>query len=875
MSKGGSKVLTAIISFFLGFFFAILVEVGAIFGVYWIVMNKDLESIMSAVGLHNTDENGNHKYINTDPDGGATTLKELIASLQGLVYSDGEIVALGKSFDDFSQLVPATDMLLGFVYNTIDGYIELDKELFESTPLSGLAQVLSDSIMDVRTAALLQKLGMNSVIGEDANAIVRSLVAGAECEYANVITAQPQSEDGEISQAKGFALPVLYDFYRYDESNGFFYNCVDNASAFPDNLRDRANELLYEEERKDSEGKVISTHTLYYVPCRVTENGIEEAEYSIGEISVTDGTGGAAKIYKFQVLEYGEDTDFIAVTRKNGKFHINYNDVYAMLDVDAANRSYRFTGYSYDQSYARKYYYDPVKNASADRYEFKTISGKNYFRDNDGNFVDLNPLTLRDIVNDPFTPLDYVPLTDVVGENSDIAYDIFGNTSLGALMRGEVDFDELVNDMEVGTFVNNVAPSNKVMAYIVYKLSDLERKDNGEYTAIFDKYGENKAVTVTVENGYISGVYDAADNTEIKDMVKIHEVADVANTMPITVLMSARIDEAVTMYIAYGAYGLKSAEAGATDQTGKPYAYTAKVKADGEEVLCYVSTEMKGEGGDAVETVTSVWYIQDGEPVEVRGTKVSEVSSRVDTFTKDLTIGDMLGIENTENKLLGAIKDSKIDELENKIQELKVDDIISEEDLNKSSILRQLKGKKISNLANEIDSVLIQRVYAEEVYGLKDADDLDPKVTDEWHENRLYYVLDEETGAFSLYDTEAQKAKAQAAAQGKSEAEQETAYDDALGHIGEDDFVPGKYYTYGEAKGMWRLILYKNDSEKAYTMNNFNNMIASSAHNINNATLGTLQEAGIISATADLDKTFNGYVLKDLTLAQLIVLVSA
>ncbi|MDE6075076.1 MAG: hypothetical protein K2G26_01425, partial [Clostridia bacterium] len=62
MSKGGSKLLTAIIAFLLGFLFAILVEVGAIFGVGWFVMNKDLDTVLSAVGIHNTDEDGNKKY---------------------------------------------------------------------------------------------------------------------------------------------------------------------------------------------------------------------------------------------------------------------------------------------------------------------------------------------------------------------------------------------------------------------------------------------------------------------------------------------------------------------------------------------------------------------------------------------------------------------------------------------------------------------------------------------------------------------------------------------------------------------------------------------------------------------------------------------
>lgn len=873
MSRGGSKVLTAVISFFLGFLFAILVEIGAVFGVYWVVMNKDLESIMNAVGIHNTDEEGNHRYINTDPDTGVTTLKELISGLQGLIYVNGEVVALGKSFDDFSQLVPATDMLLEFVYKNIDGYIDLDKELFESTPLSGLAQVLSDSILDVRTAALMQKLDIKAIMGEDANGVVKSLVLGAETEYATVKMPQSTAVEGEEGETSVFRLPVLYDYYMYVEEEDRYVRTTDYASAFPDNLSGRK-DVLYNEERKNGDGKVISTHTLYYVPCRVTETGIEEAEYITDEISVTEGTGDAQKTYRFQILSYGEDTDFIAVKpNADGEYILDYTAIYAALNANAANRSYRFTGYSYDQNYARKYYEDPKKDEGADRYVFKTISGKNYFRDNAGNFVQLNPLTLRDIANDPYAPLDSVLLSDLAGDNGDIAYKVFGKTTLGAFMRGEVDFEAILNDVEAGALVSKVSPSNKIMSYIVYKVSDLKPAGNGEYTGIYDRYGENKPVSVTVEDGYISGVYEL-NNADVEiPGVKMSEISKLANEMPITIIMDIRADEAVTAYLGYGVYGMKAAADGATDPLGNPYSYTATVKVGEAETPCYVSTEkVNGEGG-VVEHITSVWYISDGVKTEVRGTKVSEVSSRVDTFTDDLTIGEVLNIDTTDNMLLSAIKDSKIGSLDTRLDELTVGEIISDEDLNKSTMLSQLKGAKIKNLADEVDRVLIQRVYAEEVYGLNKGEELTPKQATEWHEDRLYYVFDSATGAYRLDDTQAKAAQEAAA-----EEDKETAYDDALGHITKEQFDNGTFYTFGEAKGMWRLILYKNvngkDVEKAYTMNNFNNMIACSTQNINNATLGTLQAAGIVDKTADLTKKLNvggtDYVLSDMTLKDII-----
>ena len=66
MTRSGSKLFTAIISFLLGFLFAILVEVGAVFGVYWYVTNTDLNTLMNTFNIQNVDKNGNYIYINTE-----------------------------------------------------------------------------------------------------------------------------------------------------------------------------------------------------------------------------------------------------------------------------------------------------------------------------------------------------------------------------------------------------------------------------------------------------------------------------------------------------------------------------------------------------------------------------------------------------------------------------------------------------------------------------------------------------------------------------------------------------------------------------------------------------------------------------------------
>lgn len=885
MSRGGSKLVTGIISFFLGFLFAILVEIGAIFGVYWFVMNKDINTVMAAIGIHNTDD----RYVNTDPDkGGVTNLKELLSGIKGLVYENGEITALGKSFDDFKNLIPATQMLLNTFYGIADDYIELDKDAFESKPLTELAQVLSDSIMNIKTAALLEKLGMTDITGEEANPIVKSLVTGAETDYATVYYSDGRESDG-------LKFPVIYDCYMGGE-NSFdridykgFARPVNGVSAFPENLRGHE-DLLCPQGMIEDDGGSYQRYMLFYVPCRVTASGIAEAEYSVGEHTVADGD----KTYKFQIVEYGADTDFIAVKPDaEGNYIIDYTAVYAALNGDSNSVSDRFTGYSYYEPYASNYYFTE-KNSTTERYELKTLSGKNYFRNSQGKMLQLDALTLTDIVVDAFGPLDAVLVTEAVGENSDLAYKVFGTTSLGALLRGEVDFNKLVEDMEVSAFVNNISPDNSVMCYIAFKVSDLNHLGGGLYSAVYDKGGEGeRTVTVRTADGFITDVLDA--DGSVMEGVKIKDVAALANSMPVTAIMDVRADEAILAYLGYGVKNMKPAAVA-------EYSYTAKINIGGADKECYIATAMKGDGENAVEIITSVWYLEGGNKINVSGTRVNDVADRANGFTKDLTLGDVLNLDGSENNLLKALSGTALDGLAERVDTLTVGEIFSEDEINSSTMLRQLRGKKVSDLATAIDELLIQSIYAEEVYGLPEGGGLMEVIA--FDPSRTYYTLEKAgeaneyafvqvTGEINyskdgaeIYYTRGEdgewkvvfnerllyytQSEGVAELVLKDDSLTGSDRDNATGKLTEADFEEGKYYSYGAAKGMWRLVLYRQNTEKAYTINNFNNMVNSCADNVYKATLYELQEADIIEKTVDLSKKFGGKELGTFTLETLI-----
>lgn len=820
MAKSGSKLLTGILCFLFGFIFAILVEVGAVFGVYMYAMNTDINKVMAMIGLPNTDD----RYINTDKDnGGVSNLKELLSGVKGLVFENGELAIAGKSFNDISNLVPATQILLDKVYEISGDYIEIDRDEFQSNPLMNLAQVLSDSVMNIKTGPLLEKLGVMDSLAGDGSSIVKSLVAGTECEYASITYA-----DGRESTLK---LPVMYDYYMM-QAGGYarvdydgLARPVNGVSAYHSNLSESW--LSPSGKIKDGDSE-FDRYMLCYVPCKVTASGIEEAEYIVDEYVKTEGD----KTYKFQIIKYGEGTDFIAVKANGGNYEIDYDAVYASLNAGSTSVSDRFTGYSYYEPYATNYYYDAYykdqDGKKIDKPIIKTISGKNYFVDSQGKTVQLDALTLFDIMADPFTPLDSVLVTEVVksdneADNKSIEK-IFGTTTLGMLLRGE-GVNDIINDLEVCDFVDKITPDNKLMCYIAYKISDLQPQPDGSYTAVYDMGGEEKQVTVLCDiAGYVVEVNDTDGNAVAG--VKVSEVAQIASGMPVTVLMDVRVDEPIIAYLGYGVTNVTAA-------TGDGYSYTGKVKIGTDKKDCFIATVQDG----GVEKITSVWYFDDGgNKVTVGGSGVNDIADRVNSFADDLTLGDIMKLDGTEPKLLTALADTTINGMEARISELTVGEIFEDSEIESSAMLRQLKNKKVTELATAIDELCIQSIYFKEIYGVDE--NAKPEATTEFHAEWLYYV--EENGSLVLDHTLAD-----------AETDQ-TAKDDALGHITSDMLSNGKtYYSYGETTGMWRIVLLKDGVEKAYTINNFNNMVAVCAQNVNKATLNELKDAGVVEATAE------------------------
>ncbi len=1052
--KKRSRVLVGILCFFLGFLFAFIFQIGAIVGGCWFVATRDIDKMMAFIGV----PNDNNKYINTDTEnGGSKTIKDLVVNLYGAIQDMNTLC-----IDKISGLIPATDMLLDKLYAVTDKYIEIDREEFENTPVAELPQFVVDSVMNIRGSMVMSFLPDTGDGG--ANGILKALLNGAEAEYATV-TAEGGSTYAEGDGETQFKLPVLFDVY--DKSGETFTReCPVYVNGRPeagyptyaDNTKPSTDWL--QEAGTETDGELeIERYRLYFVPCKVTASGIEEADYSMGEYEYVTSDG--KDTYNYKILKFGDDTDFIMVKPDgDGKFVLNYNDIYASRNADSsADASNRYLNYSYKKEYAENYYYvEETKDRSgAISCRFRTLSGLNYFYNCAGEMTDLWVHTLGDIMNNPYEPLESVTVASVTAGSGSLTSKMFGKTSVADLMNGKVDFGKMIDDMELSEFINNVSPTNKLMANLVYKLTDVRDNGDGTYSAIYDIDGERKIAYVTASGGSIDKVYLDEDRSTVLVGTKIKELSDTSNNIKLDKVLDIAVDDAILRYLGYGitdveacvgeleyeddnndlrthpykyvgtynvsgaqtgaptarkcyinvreqdgkqvidgvwcadggnveqitatpvndlnsridtimdylalpdiididpvqpiityvAYGVTSVEKaaeGLQDASGKAYAYTGEFTPVGSDtsVPCYISVKSEGGAAEGKAYVDKVWYY-DGEGVlrYVFGTKVNGVADRIEGIKRDMALGEIINITENDEKILISLKDTKVGELNERISSLTVSEIFKEEDIENSPMLKQLRHVKITELATEIDNLLIQRMYSKEVYGLPA--DGDPMEVVNFVEGVKYYTVREVVeqisdgqggtvtqtvkkflpvngdGVVSAADF-GNRGKTEYFTYGKTtldvdpatdkikivgfrenwlyyeknaeddfvlttinvpEGAGETLTDDMTGRVFEGQFEEGKYYSYGEVYGMWRLILYKRINvggsgtefvEKGYSVNNFNNMVAICADNVNKSTLFELQEAGVLNETLNLDVNFYGTTdkLGDMTLEQLV-----
>jgi hypothetical protein len=879
----------------LGFIFALVLEVGAIFGVGYYALNTDINNVFTMFGMTNEDANGK-QYINTDTStGGVTTALELVSKLQEMVSGIGAV-----TLKDMEELFPAMDSLTETIYTSLGAYVEINETELEQQQFMDLPTYIQNLVMAIQPAGIMENLGMGDAL--DGNAIVKAIIAGNEASY---VTSEQVS------------YPLYYDEYTYDEDLGKYYRTlpVSGEDSFPYELESVASQLLVKTTKKTSGGKTI--YRLYFY-------------------QVEDGVS----------VQSDEASESEAATATNYKYYA----------VKSENGSYI---YSRDYEYYAEYGKDAVtgrKNSDGE-WEVKPALTGNYYYDADGNKVIVKPITLATLASNATEPLNDMLVSDLF-DGQEIISEIFGETSLGDLISGNVDFEALINDLKLSTVID-IAPTNTVLAYLGYKVSNVTAVtgESYAYTATYN-LGDGATVECFIEtetkNGgeVISNVYyyDGTNKVNV-ECCTVNGIADAVDGIAITSIMEVKADDAIMAYLGFGISSI-------TEAAGDGYTHTATLRVDDSHVQAYVVTNQSG-------VITSVYYYENNEKVMVGGTTIDGLNDKVSSLTEELTIGDVITID-PDDSFMSKLGGYKIAEVGSAVDEFTIDDFMtvdasdaimmyisygitgldegkvsgdytiftgtdsngnvvyikttkngdayeivgfySDETLTSQTeidatningvgdrvsglcdnltlgeivkgiddtnkVLYAIKDSTINQIPTAIQNLAIQEIYSDNIY--KDGDTARKiyKVDSlaEFNANYLYYIkVGEDKFEFvKIGDLE----------RGKLTLE-----------VFENTYQEAEYYTYGAPSSTWKFMLYREDvgehgevGEKIYSVNDLGDLMGNVTTNINGATIQDLQDAGIITESIDQEvpiyKSEDGYtyylqVANKCTIDQLIKSIS-
>ena len=827
-SKSGSKTLTGILCFIFGFLFAIIVEVALIAGGVYFLMKADIDDVLSLVGVENEDENGNKIIINTNvDDGGVQNITDLITAVRDMFGNGVDNLTIGE----VEGLFPVADRFVDSIYSGLAGALSaydlteedlreiIDEEELKATPVSQLGEFITECLNNVEVATVLRVAGINP----QENAMFLSIAYGMEAGviygegeeivlYRDVYTLNSTSaetpEEGEGTEEAQAATAV-----------------TDGEGASADPAEGADGETYYV--RKADGSRLPQSMEQYLVP---RANGTEYWLYY-----TVDDSGSAiyAEIASLSETEDGEEFTESGVQ-------------YSIYD----NRIAEISG---------AYYYDAQG-------ELVILSSRTLgdVLESDGGILSaFDDVYITDVIGGN-------------SGADDMLMEIFDGITVGDILNGNVIFDDLLdkvyvpdvldvmaNDaimMYMGYSIVDVQPAEDVpeggiattytgTAY-VYELSAdgsqwvreerpcvINTSDRGMAQHDWKNDGAGNrterynGVTITDINAQTANVlYDL----KVKDVIEIDEsdrlmskigeyaIANVGDAIDEVVLADVlTVDTGADSFelMAYMVYGIN-------DVT--PVQSPAYIEIDGVQVeYRYTATYhyLYEEGGDiktqecdayvAVDSegvISAVYYaLAEGGYGEC-GTRLDDVSTRIDGLMNDLTIGELIEIDE-DNTILNAIS-----------------------------------GATISTLDETINALSIQELFAKDIYGVETPYEVIESGTAgageiAFDSSYLYYYYNSENELVFV----------------NSESGSGSG---SLGHLEEFTDEYGTLYTYGPTAGAWSLLLYgdydetesgSDIGEKVYTINNVAQMQANVIENIGSCSLNDFEDMGVIEYSQTLD----------------------
>lgn len=331
------------------------------------------------------------------------------------------------------------------------------------------------------------------------------------------------------------------------------------------------------------------------------------------------------------------------------------------------------------------------------------------------------------------------------------------------------------------------------------------------------------------------------------------------------------VDDSIMMYLAYGVTGLDDG----TQLDDGSYVFSGKL--GGEDVF------VKAEKSESGETYKVVSFHSDSAATEdsvigVEGTKVKELSDKIDNLTEQLTVGEIIDNVDENDKIIHHLLGYTVDELPEKIDELTIGQIF-EEDLADNNVLSKLKDASLGNLSQAIKDLTVQELYSADIYG---TNGIYHRADAYFAEYTYYEKLTDGEGNVSYAETSVdaqtdfKNGEYYYTYDGKTlmEVTQENfnadyiyyvynAEEETYDLVQKPDLPKGKlaafdemetYYTYGSAKRIWKLMLCTRTedmngihfSEGIYQINDMGKLVKDTEAHMKTATIDELAEAGII-----------------------------
>lgn len=891
------------LSFFLGILLGMLLIIGAIVGVVLYALNGKIDDVMNTVGVPNKDEEGNYIYINTDKDnGGAETILQLISKVGELAGDTSNL-----SVEKVETLIPAVGGLVDTLCDTLNQYVQIDRAELAATPFSGLGAWVQEQILSVQPASLLDLAGMG---GSLDNKIVSLILEGREASYVvNGSQKYPAYYDAytvsgaSYVRSDGQPLPAglesslvekdgEYRLYFF-EYNGQNY-VTDGTFAFTAPLARSAGGVTY---TPSSEAK-LSGNYYYDGSEKINVTPITLRDFSDGEFKMLD------EVYLTEFLDEGGGAlaekalgDISLGDVVNGRLDLNealsnltLADIIeniAVTDAVMVNITYKVSNVTdvQGQSYSHTGVY--TKNGGKIDVCIETSASGNvervYYIDN-GSEIDVPATSVKD------------------------------------LMEG-LNIDELINEFTLADFID-ITPDDTIIAYLAYGIYGINPalkmafiEVNGVELACTLTTDSNNVITaVTDENGeriFGNSVNEIAGNIDtIVDKMTLNDIMDVSGNSILEKLGDKKISELpealndLTVGDVLDTEGnallekLKDTKISELGDGINDLTISDIIDTEGNMLLEKLKDTKLSELSEAINNLTLGDVVDVGENkllIKLQDTKITQLSTAIDDLTlgdvvdagdnrllmrlqdtkitelstaiDDLTIGDV--IDTTGNPMLEKLSGSKITELATAIDELTIGDIVRDTQGNKllerlkdtqikdlatevnnltvgdvmtidenSFLLSEFTDTKIVDLPNAIGGVTINSLYADNIYSVKDGDGnvvvpAKRKPAATFDERFLYYELTD-GGKYELVN--------------------------GTGKLTSDSFVAGKYYTYGEARGIWKTLLYKDGSEVACTIEHLDELTNNVSNNIGKSTLSDLTEIGILDLTDEqLDKQIYYY----------------